>query len=347
MPLIVDPKYVPGSDRYDGMLYRRCGNSGVLLPAISLGAWRNLGYSMPYEEVRAVYRRAFDRGITHFDFANNYGLPFGSGETNFGKVLKADLHAYRDELMITTKSGWDMWPGPYGNWGSRKHLLASLDQSLQRLGVDYVDVYYSHRPDRNTPLEETLGALSSAVHQGKALYVGVSSYPADLTVEAIRILKALGTPLLVHQPSYSLLNRWIENDLLSVLAENGVGCVGFSVVAQGMLTDKYLGDVPDGSRAAERRSLFPEWLNDENLSKIRSLNDIAQRRGQTLAQMAISWALRRPEITSVLIGIKRLEQLEDNLRALENLDFTDDELREIDTYATDSGINLWAEQPAA
>ncbi len=347
MPLIVDPPYQPQSDRYAQMPYRRCGHSGIMLPIISLGLWRNFGNTLPFAELRAIYRRAFDAGITHFDFANNYGLPFGTAETNFGRVIKEDLRPYRDELMITTKAGWDMWPGPYGNWGSRKHLLASLDQSLRRMGLDYVDVYYHHRPDRNTPLEETLGALSSAVHQGKALYVGISSYPADLTREAIGILADLGTPLLVHQPSYSMLNRWIEQDgLLDVLRDNGVGCVGFSVVAQGMLSDKYLDGVPAESRAAEKRSLFPEWLNDENLAKIRSLNEVAKRRGQTLPQMAIAWALRRPEITSVLIGVKRLEQLEQNLRALDKLDFSADELEEIDRYATDSGINLWAEQPA-
>jgi L-glyceraldehyde 3-phosphate reductase len=345
MPLIVDPRFVPGGDRYERMPYRRCGMSGLMLPAISLGAWRNLGNTMAYADVRAIYRLAFERGVTHFDFANNYGLPFGSAELNFGRVLKEDLRPHRDELIITTKAGWDMWPGPYGNWGSRKHLLASLDQSLSRLGVEYVDIYYSHRADRNTPLEETMGALSSAVKQGKALYVGISSYPADLAAEAIPILRNLGTPLLVHQPSYSMLNRWIEPDLLRILVDNGVGCVAFSVVAQGMLTDKYLGGVPDQSRAAEKRSLFPEWLNQDNLDKIGALNEIAKRRGQTLPQMAIAWGLRREEISSVLIGVKRIEQLELNLRALDNLDFSEEELAEIDRYATESGINLWAEQP--
>ncbi len=312
-----------------------------MLPAISLGLWRNFGNTRSFDIQREVYRTAFDLGVTHFDFANNYGIPFGSAETNFGRVMKEDLARYRDELVISTKAGWDMWPGPYGNWGSRKYLLSSLDQSLQRMGLDYVDVYFHHRPDPETPIEETMGALDAAVRQGKALYVGISSYTADQTREAIRTLRELGTPLLVHQPSYSMLNRWIEEELLDLLAEEGVGCVGFSVLAQGMLTGKYGAGVPEDSRAAEKRSLFPEWLSEENLSKIRSLEGIAADRGQTIGQMAIAWALRTEAISSVLIGVKDASQLEDNLAALNNLEFSDDELAQIDSYATESGINLW------
>jgi L-glyceraldehyde 3-phosphate reductase len=339
--IILDPAYQPEPKRYDSMTYNRCGRSGLLLPAISLGLWRNFGNTQPFDVQRAVYRRAFDLGITHFDFANNYGIPFGAAETNFGRVMREDLSRYRDELVISTKAGWDMWPGPYGNWGSRKYLLASLDQSLRRMGLDYVDIYYHHRPDPNTPIEETMGALDSAVRQGKALYVGISSYPAADTRRAIASLGELGTPLLAHQPSYSMLNRWIEEDLLDLLADEGVGCIGFSVLAQGMLTGKYSDGVPADSRAAERRSLFPEWLSAENLDKIRSLAAIAQDRGQTLAQMAIAWALRYPGIASVLIGVKNVGQLEDNLGALGNLDFSSDELDQIDRFATESGINLW------
>jgi L-glyceraldehyde 3-phosphate reductase len=340
--IILDPAYRPEPSRYDSMPYNRCGHSGLLLPAISLGLWRNFGNTQPFDVQRAVYRRAFDLGITHFDFANNYGIPFGAAERNFGRVMSEDLSRYRDELVISTKAGWDMWPGPYGNWGSRKYLLASLDQSLLRMGLDYVDIYYHHRPDPNTPIEETMGALDSVVRQGKALYVGISSYTAVDTRRAIASLRELGTPLLVHQPSYSMLNRWIEEDLLDLLADEGVGCIGFSVLAQGMLTGKYSDSVPPDSRAAERRSLFPEWLSEENLSKIRSLGRIAQERGQTLAQMAIAWALRHPPIASVLIGVKNVDQLEDNLRALGNLEFSSDELEQIDRFATESGINLWA-----
>ncbi len=340
--IILDPAYQPRPERYDAMPYRRCGKSGLQLPAISLGLWRNFGNTQPFDVLRSVYRRAFDLGITHFDFANNYGIPFGSAETNFGRVLREDLRPYRDELVISTKAGWDMWPGPYGNWGSRKYLLASLDHSLRRMGLDYVDIFYHHRPDPHTPVEETMAALDSAVRQGKALYVGLSSYTADETRPAIVALRELGTPLLVHQPSYSMLNRWIEDELLPLLAQEGVGCIGFSVLAQGMLTGKYGAGVPADSRAAERRSLFPEWLSDENLSKIRSLESIARSRGQSLAEMAIAWALRHSQMSSVLIGVKNLDQLEHNLGALRNLQFTADELAEIDRFATDSGINLWA-----
>jgi L-glyceraldehyde 3-phosphate reductase len=333
--------YVAAADRYDRMQYRRCGRSGLDLPAISLGLWQNFGGERPLESSRTILRRAFDRGVTHIDLANNYGPPYGSAEETFGRVMAKDLRPYRDELVISTKAGYDMWPGPYGEWGSRKYLLASLDQSLGRMGLEYVDIFYSHRFDPRTPLEETMGALDTAVRQGKALYAGISSYTAEQTRGAAEILRALGTPLLIHQPSYSLLNRWIEPDLLDALEELGVGCIGFSPLAQGMLTDKYLDGVPEGSRATQNGSLSRQLLTDESLTKIRSLNEIAARRGQSLAQMALAWTLRDPRMTSTLIGVSSLEQLEDSLDALDNLDFSDEELAEIDSYATESGINIW------
>jgi L-glyceraldehyde 3-phosphate reductase len=338
--------YVPAADRYERMTYRRTGRSGLLLPAISFGLWQNFGHERPLETSRAIIRRAFDLGITHFDLANNYGPPYGSAEENFGKLLRDDLHPYRDELVISTKAGYDMWPGPYGEWGSRKYLLASLDQSLARLGLDYVDIFYSHRFDPETPLDETMGALATAVKQGKALYPGISSYSAEKTREAAAILSGLGTPLLIHQPSYSMLNRWIEPELLDTLKELGVGCIGFSPLAQGMLTDKYLNGVPEGSRASRKGSLSPDLLTDEAIEKIRALNEIAGRRGQTLAQLALAWTLQDPRITSTLIGASSIEQLEANVAALDNLDFTEDELAEIDRYATDAHINIWAESTA-
>jgi L-glyceraldehyde 3-phosphate reductase len=342
--------YLAAPDRYDAMTYRRCGRSGIQLPAISLGLWQNFGDDRPLDTQRAIIRRAFDLGITHFDLANNYGPPYGSAEGNFGRLLTTDLRPYRDELIISTKAGYDMWPGPYGEWGSRKYLLASLDQSLSRTGLDYVDIFYSHRFDPDTPLEETMGALDSAVRQGKALYVGISSYGPRRTAEAAAILRDLGTPLLIHQPSYSMLNRWIEHgerSLLDVLEELGIGCIGFSPLAQGMLTDRYLSGVPTGSRASRPSTLPPEWLNEENLSKVRALNEIAARRGQSLAQLALAWTLRDPRMTSTLIGASSVAQLEANLAALHNLAFTDDELAEIDKYATESGLNLWARSSEA
>jgi L-glyceraldehyde 3-phosphate reductase len=334
--------YLPADDRYERMTYRRCGQSGLLLPAVSLGLWHNFGHDRPLETGRAILRRAFDLGVTHFDLANNYGPPYGSAEENFGRILAADFRPFRDELIITTKAGWDMWPGPYGDLGSRKYLLASLDQSLGRMGVDYVDIFYSHRFDPETPLEETMGALDTAVRQGKALYAGISSYSAAKTAEAYAILRELGTPLLIHQPSYSMLNRWIEEGLLDTLGELGIGCIVFSPLAQGMLTDKYLEGIPEGSRATRDSTLSPDLITDETREKIRALNEIAARRGQTLAQMAVSWALRDPPVTSALVGASSVEQLEANVAALDRLDFTEDELAEIDRYATESGINLWA-----
>ena len=334
--------YVPADDRYDRMLYRRSGRSGLKLPAISLGLWWNFGHDRPLDTSRVIVRRAFDLGITHFDLANNYGPPYGSAEENFGRLLRSDLEPFRDELVISTKAGYDMWPGPYGEWGSRKYLLASLDQSLERMGLDYVDIFYSHRLDPETPLEETMGALDTAVRQGKALYAGISSYPASKTREAAAILHELGTPLLIHQPSYSMLNRWIEPELLDAVGELGVGCIAFSPLAQGMLTDKYLGGIPEGSRASWPSSLSPNLLTGEALTKIRALNEIAERRGQTLAQAALAWTLRDPRVTSTLIGASSVAQLESNTAALENLEFTDAELAEIDRYATESEINIWA-----
>jgi L-glyceraldehyde 3-phosphate reductase len=324
------------------MHYRRSGRWGLKLPAVSLGLWQNFGEDTPLERQRAIVRRAFDLGITHIDLANNYGPPYGSAEVNFGRLLRDDLMPYRDELVISTKAGYDMWPGPYGEWGSRKYVLASLDQSLRRMGLDYVDVFYSHRFDPETPLEETMGALDTAVRSGKALYVGVSSYSAERTREAAEILRSLGTPLLIHQPSYSMLNRWIEPDLLDTLEGLGVGCIVFSPLAQGMLTDKYLNGIPEGSRASRHGSLSEGLLNDENLERIRRLNEIAEGRGQSLAQLAIAWVLRDPRVTSALVGASSVEQLEASVGALDRLELGDDELAEIDRYAVDSGINLWA-----
>ena len=339
--------YVPADDRYDHMPYRRCGRSGLQLPAISLGLWQNFGDDRPIDTQRAIVRRAFDLGITHLDLANNYGPPYGSAEINFGRLLAEDLRPWRDELVISTKAGYDMWPGPYGEWGSRKYLLASLDQSLKRMGLDYVDIFYSHRLDPDTPLEETLGALDTAVRQGKALYAGISSYSARRTEEAIGILRDLGTPLLIHQPSYSLLNRWIEPDLLDVLGREGVGTIVFSPLGQGMLTGRYLDGIPEDSRAAREGSLSKSMLSDDNLERIRALNEIAQRRGQTLAQLALAWTLRDPRVTSTLIGASSVAQLEDNVGALDRLDFDDAELAEIETYAVDAGINIWERSSSA
>ncbi|MBA2641808.1 MAG: L-glyceraldehyde 3-phosphate reductase [Actinobacteria bacterium] len=339
--------YTPAHDRYDRMLYRRSGRSGLLLPAISLGFWWNFGHDRPLETSRAIVRRAFDLGVTHFDLANNYGPPYGSAEEAFGALMRKDLRPFRDELVISTKAGYDMWPGPYGDHGSRKYLLASLDQSLVRMGLDYVDIFYSHRFDPETPLEETMGALDTAVRAGKALYVGISSYSAEKTREATAILRDLGTPLLINQPSYSLLNRWIEPDLLDAVGELGVGCIVFSPLAQGMLTDKYLGGIPEGSRASRPTSLSPDLITDEALAKIRALNEIASGRGQSLAQMALAWTLRDERVTSALIGASSVAQLENNVAALERLDFTAEELSEIDGYASESAINIWADSSEA
>jgi L-glyceraldehyde 3-phosphate reductase len=341
---VIDAGYGAAADRYAGMAYRRCGRSGLDLPAVSLGLWQNFGGDRPLETSRAIVRRAFDLGITHFDLANNYGPPYGSAEENFGRLLAQDLRRYRDELVISTKAGYDMWPGPYGDRGSRKYLLASLDQSLHRMGLDYVDIFYSHRSDPATPLEETMGALDSAVRQGKALYAGISSYSAERTVQAAAILRDLGTPLLIHQPSYSMLNRWIEEALLATLDDLGVGCIVFSPLAQGMLTDRYLGGIPEDSRAARDGSFSPSLLTDEALGRIRALNEIAAGRGQSLAQLALAWTLRDPRVTSTLIGASSVEQLEANVAALDRLDLAGDELAEIDRYAVDSGgVNIWAE----
>jgi L-glyceraldehyde 3-phosphate reductase len=334
--------YIPAPDCYERMRYNRSGRSGLQLPAISLGLWNNFGYDHPFETGRAIVRRAFDLGITHFDLANNYGPPYGSAEENFGRMLALDLAPYRDELAISTKAGYDMWPGPYGEWGSRKYLLASLDQSLSRMGLDYVDLFYSHRFDPETPLEETMGALDAAVRQGKALYVGISSYSAEKTREAAGILRELGTPCVIHQPSYSMLNRWIEPELLDTVGELGIGCIVFSPLAQGMLSDKYLDGIPEGSRASRLATLSPDLLTPEVLEKIRSLNEIARLRGQSLAQMAVAWVLRDPRVTSALVGASSVEQLEANVAALDHVEFSPEQLDEIDRYATDSGINLWA-----
>jgi L-glyceraldehyde 3-phosphate reductase len=334
--------YLPDAGRYDAMQYRRAGRSGLHLPAVSLGLWQNFGNDRPLEGQRATIRRAFDLGITHFDLANNYGPPYGSAEENIGRILATDLRGYRDELVISSKAGYDMWPGPYGNWGSRKYLLASLDQSLARMGLDYVDVFYSHRADPDTPLEETLGALDTAVRQGKALYAGISSYSARRTREAAAVMRELRTPLVLHQPSYSMLNRWIEDGLLDVLGDEGIGCIVFSPLAQGMLTDRYLGGIPAGSRASRDGSLTSDQLSEQNLAKVRALNEIATRRGQTLAQMALAWTLRDPRVTSALVGASSVAQLESNVAALRDLHFTDDELAEIDRHATEGHINIWA-----
>jgi len=334
--------YVPATDRYDGMEYRRSGRSGLRLPAVSLGLWNNFGDDRPLDTSRAVLRRAFDLGVTHFDLANNYGPPYGSAEKNFGLLFREDFAPYRDELVLSTKAGYDMWPGPYGEWGSRKYLLASLDRSLARMQVDYVDIFYSHRVDPDTPLEETMGALHTAVQQGKALYVGISSYGPEKTREAAAIMRELGTPLLIHQPSYSLLNRWIEPELLDVLDDEGIGCIAFSPLAQGVLTDRYLDGIPEGSRASRDLSLSPDQLTEQTLAKVRALHEIATGRGQSLAQMAIAWVLRDPRMTSALVGASSVAQLEANVGALDRLDFTADELAEIDRYATESEINIWA-----
>jgi L-glyceraldehyde 3-phosphate reductase len=329
-------------ERYDGrMPYRRLGRSGLQLPAISLGLWHNFGDHEPIADQRAILRRAFDLGVTHFDLANNYGPPYGSAETNFGRILREDLKPYRHELVISTKAGWDMWPGPYGMYGSRKYLLQSLDESLERLGLDHVDIFYSHRFDPDTPLEETCGALHAAVQQGKALYVGISSYSSKRAQEAVAILDELGTPLLIHQPSYSMLNRWIEDDLLETLGEEGVGSIVFTPLAQGLLTNKYLNGIPEGSRASRDEGIASQ-LTDDNVRRIQALNAIAEGRGQSLAQMAIAWTLRDPRVTSSLIGASSVKQLEDSLGALENLDFDDAELRAIDEHAVDGGVNWWA-----
>ena len=335
--------YVAADDRYDIQPYRRSGRSGLKLPAVSLGFWHNFGDDMPFETQRAIARRAFDLGVTHFDLANNYGPPYGAAELNAGKLFSTDFAPYRDELIISSKAGWDMWPGPYGDHGSRKYLTASLDQSLRRLKLDYVDVFYHHRPDPETPLEETMGALDAAVRAGKALYVGVSSYSPEHTAKAAKILAELGTPLTIHQPSYSMFNRWIEPELLDVLAEHGVGCIAFTALAQGLLTSRYLHGVPEDSRAAQGKSLDRSVINEQNLARVRALNAIAERRGQTLAQLALAWVLRDERMTSTLIGASSVAQLEDNVAAVQNLAFTADELAEIDQDAVESGVDLWAD----
>ncbi len=333
--------YEANAKRYDGAPFRRTGRSGILLPAISLGLWQNFGGVHVFETARAVVRRAFDRGVTHFDLANNYGPPYGSAEENFGQILRKDFSSHRNELLISTKAGWDMWPGPYGQGGSRKYMLASLDQSLARMGLEYVDIFYSHRPTMDVPLEETMGALAHAVRQGKALYVGISSYGPERTREAAEILDRVGVPLLIHQPSYSMLNRWVEKELLGTLEDLGVGCIAFSPLAQGLLTNKYLNGVPMSSRANDGLWFQKEFLSEENLRRVRALNEIALGRGQSLAQMAIAWVLRDKRITSALIGARNVEQLDNSLDALEQLRFTDAELAEIDRYAQEGAIDLW------
>jgi len=338
---LLDVTYSAAADRYDSMTYRRCGRSGIRLPLLSLGLWHNFGDDRSLDAQRAILRRAFDRGITHFDLANNYGPPYGSAETNFGRVLASDFKPYRDELFISTKAGWDMWPGPYGDLGSRKYLLASLDQSLARMGLDYVDVFYSHRFDPDTPLEETMSALDTAVRSGRALYAGISSYSPERTREAAAILREMGTPLFIHQPSYSMLNRWIEGGLLDVLDEVSAGCIAFSPLAQGMLTSRYLNGVPSDSRMARNDSLSADMLSEQNLTHIRALNAIAERRGQSLAQLALSWALRDERVTSLVVGASSVTQLDDSLGALDNLAFSADELAEIDAHAVEGGIDLW------
>lgn len=338
--------YLAADNRYQSMPYKRCGGSGLKLPALSLGLWHNFGGDRTLESQRAMLRRAFDLGVTHFDLANNYGPPPGSAEENFGRLMEQDFRPYRDELLISTKAGYDMWPGPYGEWGSRKYVLASLDQSLKRMGLDYVDIFYSHRFDPETPLDETMGALDQAVRSGKALYAGISSYSAEKTREAAAILRSLGTPCLIHQPSYSMLNRWVEDGLLDALEQEGIGCIAFSPLAQGMLTDKYLKGVPEESRAAQGKSLSPNLLSDDNLKRVQGLDAIARRRGQSLAQMALAWVLRDRRVTSVLIGASSVRQIDDNVSALEKPDFTPEELAEIDRFATEGGINLWARSSA-
>src|SRR5271155_651866 len=334
--------YVPSAKRYDGAQFRRCGRSGIVLPPVSLGLWQNFGGSDVFETGRAVVRRAFDRGVTHFDLANNYGPPYGSAEENFGEILRKDFRAYRNELLISSKAGWDMWPGPYGLGGSRKYMLASLDESLERMGLEYVDIFYSHRPTMDVPLEETMGALAQAVRQGKALYVGISSYSPERTREAAQILKSEGVPLLIHQPSYSMLNRWVEEELLDTLEELGVGCIAFSPLAQGLLTNKYLNGVPENSRAQlEGSSLGKNLLSEENLKRVRALHEIAATRGQSLARMAIAWVLRDTRVTSALIGARNVAQLDDSLDSLKKIEFSEQELKEIDRHALEGGIDLW------
>ena len=340
--------YLPADDRYKSMTYRRCGRSGLQLPLLSLGLWHNFGDDRRMETQRATVQRAFDRGITHFDLANNYGPPYGSAEANFGRILREDLAPYRNELVISTKAGWDMWPGPYGDLGSRKYLLSSLDDSLQRLGLDYVDIFYSHRFDPHTPLEETMGALDSAVRQGKALYAGISSYGPERTREAAAILADLGTPLLIHQPSYSMLNRWIEPELLDVLEDVGAGCIGFTVLAQGLLTGKYMKGIPEGSRASRpSNTIDTSRIDDEMADRLRGLQAIADARGQSMVQLALAWALRDPRMTSLVIGASSVAQLDENLDALDRLDISDDELTEIDQFAVESGVDLWRESSSS
>ncbi len=344
---MIDPVYRAADDRYDSVAYNRCGRSGLQLPKISLGLWHNFGGIDAEATGRAVLHRAFDRGMTHFDLANNYGPPAGSAEEMFGRVMARDFRPYRDEIVLSTKAGYDMWPGPYGQWGSRKYLLSSLDQSLKRMEVDYVDIFYSHRFDPDTPLEETMGALDTAVRQGKALYAGISSYSPEMTRRASAILKDLGTPCLIHQPNYNMLNRWIEDGLLDVLGEEGIGCIVFSPLAQGLLTSKYLAGVPEGSRVTRADSMSETMLSDDNLGRIRALDTMAKARGQTLAQMAIAWTLRDPRVTSALIGARTVEQLDDSLDAVRTPDFSDDELAEIDRLSTDGGTDLWRRSATA
>ncbi|HET9972364.1 MAG TPA: L-glyceraldehyde 3-phosphate reductase [Streptosporangiaceae bacterium] len=338
--------YAAAGDRYSRLPYRRCGRSGIMLPEVSLGLWQNFGDGKPLEDQRAILRRAFDLGVTHFDLANNYGPPYGSAEINFGRIMREDLRPYRDELIISTKAGYDMWPGPYGDHGSRKYLLASLDQSLKRMGLEYVDIFYSHRFDPDTPLEETMGALDTAVRSGRALYAGISSYSAERTMDAISLLRQMGTPLLIHQPSYSMLNRWIEGGLLDVLGREGVGCIAFSPLAQGVLTGKYLTGVPSGSRATQNGSLSADQISEATLAHVRALAGIAEARGQSLAQLALAWGLRDQRVTSVLIGASSVRQLEENLAAVSNTSFSDDELTAIDGHAVEAGINIWAASSA-
>ena len=338
--------YVAAGDRYSRLPYRRCGRSGIMLPEVSLGLWQNFGDGKALEDQRAILRRAFDLGVTHFDLANNYGPPYGSAEINFGRIMREDLRPYRDELIISTKAGYDMWPGPYGDHGSRKYLLASLDQSLKRMGLEYVDIFYSHRFDPDTPLEETMGALDTAVRSGRALYAGISSYSAERTMDAISLLRQMGTPLLIHQPSYSMLNRWIEGGLLDVLGREGVGCIAFSPLAQGVLTGKYLTGVPSGSRATQNGSLSSDQISEATLTHVRALAAIAEARGQSLAQLALAWALRDQRVTSVLIGASSVAQLEENLAAVSNTSFSDEELTAIDGHAVEAGINIWAASSA-
>ncbi|HLH57971.1 MAG TPA: L-glyceraldehyde 3-phosphate reductase [Streptosporangiaceae bacterium] len=338
--------YIAAEDRYEKTSYRRSGRSGVKLPVVSLGLWQNFGDDRPIDTQRAILRRAFDLGVTHFDLANNYGPPYGSAEINFGRLMKEDFRPYRDELIISTKAGYDMWPGPYGEWGSRKYMLASLDQSLARMGLEYVDVFYSHRADPETPIEETMGALHTAVVSGRALYAGISSYSAERTAEAAAIMRDLGTPLLIHQPSYSMLNRWIEGGLLDVLEREGIGCIAFSPLAQGVLTGKYLGGVPEGSRASRNGSLSADQISEQTLGHVRALEQVARNRGQSLAQLAISWVLRDQRVTSALIGASSVRQLEENLAAAGNTEFGPEEIGEIDRHAVESGINIWAQSSA-